>query len=172
MALPLYVLTMAAQNVPGVAVPAAAGSRVPWRQTLLLSGAGTVAGAGAGAHAVNLAAITAALPASAEADPDPERRWVAAATAGLAYLAPAPAAGSLTTLMAKAPPGVIESVAGLACWARWRTARSDGSVCDRDATSAEVNRFSAAEDGKSIDGRRPSSVSAPGSGQDRTDRTA
>lgn len=114
LALPLYVVTMAAQNVPGVAVLAAAGYRVPWRQTLLLTGAGTVAGAGAGAHAVNLAAITAALPASAEAHPDPERRWIAAATAGVAYLALAPAAATLAGLMAQAPPGVIESVAGLA----------------------------------------------------------
>lgn len=112
--LPLYVVTMAAQNVPGVAVLAAAGYRVPWRQTLLLTGAGTVAGAGAGAHAVNLAAITAALPASAEAHPDPERRWIAAATAGVAYLALAPAAATLAGLMTQAPPGVIESVAGLA----------------------------------------------------------
>ena len=114
LALPLYVVTMAAQNVPGVAVLAAAGYRVPWRQTLVLTGAGTVAGAGAGAHAVNLAAITAALPASPEAHPDPERRWIAAATAGVAYLALAPAAATLTGLMAQAPPGVIESVAGLA----------------------------------------------------------
>jgi benzoate membrane transport protein len=114
LALPLYVVTMAAQNVPGVAVLAAAGYRVPWRQTLLLTGAGTVAGAGAGAHAVNLAAITAALPASAEAHPDPDRRWVAAATAGVTYLALAPAAATLTALLVDAPPGVIESVAGLA----------------------------------------------------------
>lgn len=114
LALPLYVVTMAAQNVPGVAVLAAAGYRVPWRQTLLLTGAGTVAGAGAGAHAVNLAAITAALPASGEAHPDPEARWIAAATAGVAYLALAPAAATLTALMAQAPPGVLESVAGLA----------------------------------------------------------
>lgn len=112
--LPLYVVTMAAQNVPGVAVLAAAGYRVPWRPALLLTGAGTVAGAAAGAHAVNLAAITAALPASAEAHPDPDRRWVASATAGVAYLALAPAAATLTALMAQAPPGVIESVAGLA----------------------------------------------------------
>lgn len=114
LALPLYVVTMAAQNVPGVAVLAAAGYRVPWRQSLVLTGAGTVAGAVAGAHAVNLAAITAALPASAEAHPDPERRWIAAATAGVAYLTLAPAAATLTALMAQAPPGVIESVAGLA----------------------------------------------------------
>lgn len=112
--LPLYVVTMAAQNVPGVAVLAAAGYRVPWRPALLLTGAGTAAGAAAGVHAVNLAAITAALPASPEAHPDPDRRWVAAVTAGVAYLAVAPAAATLAGLMAQAPPGVIESVAGLA----------------------------------------------------------
>ncbi len=113
-AIPLYVVTMASQNVPGVAVMSAAGYAVPWRESLLLTGLGTMAGAGAGAHAVNLAAITAALLASAEAHPDPRRRWIASTTAGVTYLLLAPLAATLTALVAGAPPGVIESVAGLA----------------------------------------------------------
>ncbi|TKV61805.1 benzoate/H(+) symporter BenE family transporter [Nakamurella flava] len=113
-AVPLYLVTMAAQNVPGVAVLGAAGYQVPWRESLLLTGFGTVAGAAAGTHAVNLAAITAALPASAQAHPDPAKRWIASAAGGGFYILLAPAVPSLTMLLAAAPPGVLESVAGLA----------------------------------------------------------
>lgn len=112
-ALPLYVVTMASQNVPGVAVLSAAGFQVPWRHAMVLTGAGTVLGAPAGGHALNLAAITAALPASPEAHPDPGRRWLAAQATGLTYLVLAPVATTLGALVAAAPPGVIESVAGL-----------------------------------------------------------
>lgn len=113
-AIPLYVVTMASQNVPGVAIMKAHGYEVPWRQALLTTGVGTVAGAPFGAHALNLAAITAALPASAEAHPDPSKRWIAAATAGWSYLVLAALTPLLTAAVAGAPPGLIEAVAGLA----------------------------------------------------------
>jgi benzoate membrane transport protein len=113
-ALPLWVVTMASQNVPGVAVLAAAGYPVPWRHAMVLTGAGTVLGAPAGAHAINLAAITAALPASPESHPDPARRWVACQANGVACLLLAPLATTMAALVAAAPPGVVESVAGLA----------------------------------------------------------
>ncbi|ALE82063.1 benzoate/H(+) symporter BenE family transporter [Pseudonocardia sp. HH130629-09] len=113
-ALPLWVVTMASQNVPGVAVLGAAGYRVPWRYAMVLTGAGTALGAPAGAHAINLAAITAALPASPEAHPDPARRWIACQANGATCLLLAPLATTLAALVAAAPPGVVESVAGLA----------------------------------------------------------
>ncbi|MFD6134201.1 benzoate/H(+) symporter BenE family transporter [Isoptericola sp. NPDC060257] len=113
-ALPLYVVTMASQNVPGVSVLASFGYAVPWRETLLVTGAGTMVGAFAGGHAVNLAAITAALPASAEAHPDPPRRWVATQSAGWAYLVLAVLSPLVTALVAASPAGVFETVAGLA----------------------------------------------------------
>jgi benzoate membrane transport protein len=113
-ALPLWVVTMASQNVPGVAVLGAAGYRVPWRYAMVLTGAGTALGAPAGAHAINLAAITAALPASPEAHPDPARRWIACQANGVTCLLLAPLATTLAALVAAAPPGVVESVAGLA----------------------------------------------------------
>lgn len=114
LALPLYVVTMASQNVPGVAVLGAAGYTVPWRETMVVTGVTTMAGAPSGGHALNLAAITAALPASPESHPDPARRWIATATAGWAYIAMAAGAASLTALVAVAPAGLVESVAGLA----------------------------------------------------------
>jgi benzoate membrane transport protein len=131
-ALPLYVVTMASQNVPGVAVMTSYGYDVPWRETMTVTGLGTLVSAGGGGHAVNLAAITAALSASPDAHPDPSRRWLAAHTAGWAYLVLAVVSTGLTTLVTAAPIGVIEAVAGLALMSTLgssvaaATARSEG----------------------------------------------
>jgi benzoate membrane transport protein len=114
LAIPLFVVTMAGQNVPGVAVLAAHGYRVPWREAMTVTGFGTAAGALAGGHAINLAAITASIAASPEAHPDPRRRWVASATAGWAYLLLALLSTALTTFVSAAPADVVGVVAGLA----------------------------------------------------------
>lgn len=114
LAVPLYVVTMASQNVPGVAVLATFGFRVPWRESMAVTGLGTVAGALAGGHAVNLAAITAAMVASPEAAPEQDRRWIAAHTAGWAYLVLAAGSTALVGVVAGAPDGLVEVVAGLA----------------------------------------------------------
>lgn len=114
LAIPLFIVTMASQNVPGVAVMSSFGYDVPWRETMTVTGLGTLAGAFAGGHAVNLAAITAALSAGPDAHPDPGRRWVAARTAGWAYLVLAVLSTALASVVASAPPGVVGAVAGLA----------------------------------------------------------
>lgn len=113
-ALPLYVVTMASQNVPGVAVMSSYGYRVPWRESMLVTGVGTVAAAPFGGHAVNLAAITAALAAGPDAGPDRDRRWIAPVAAAATYLVFAGAAGAVTALVVAAPDGVMQSAAGLA----------------------------------------------------------
>jgi benzoate membrane transport protein len=113
-ALPLYVVTMASQNVPGVAVMASFGYTVPWRPAMAVTGVGTVVGAAAGVHAVNLAAISAALAASPDAGPDPSRRWRAAQAAGWTYVVIGAVAAGLAVVVAAAPPGVVETAAGLA----------------------------------------------------------
>ena len=112
LALPLYVVTMAGQNVPGTAVLAAYGYKVPWSETMLTTGAGTIAGAFAGGHAINLAAISASLVAAPAADPDPDTRWTAAAAAGWSFLVLALVSGALTTFVSVAAPDVIGAVAG------------------------------------------------------------
>lgn len=113
-AVPLYVVTMASQNVPGVAVMAGLGYRVPWRDALATTGVGTIAAAPFGGHAVNLAAITAALAAGPDAGPDRARRWPASLGAAATYVLLAAAAGLITGLVAAAPSGIIEAAAGLA----------------------------------------------------------
>jgi benzoate membrane transport protein len=114
LAVPLWVVTMAGQNIPGVAVMASYGYQVPWRETMTVTGLGTAAGALAGGHAINLAAITASMAASPEAHPDPARRWVASYTAGWSYLVLALLSAALTTFVSAAPADVVGAVAGLA----------------------------------------------------------
>lgn len=113
-AVPLYVVTMASQNIPGVAVLSSFGYAVPWRPAMTVTGIGTLVAAPAGGHTVNLAAISAALAAGPMAHPDPDRRWIAAWTAGWSYVVLGVGASAVVTLATIAPAGVMETVAGLA----------------------------------------------------------
>ncbi|BBE21756.1 benzoate transporter [Arthrobacter sp. MN05-02] len=121
-ALPLYVVTMASQNLPGAAVLASFGYRAPWRPALAVTGVGTALVAPFGGHAVNLAALSAALSAGEGAGEDRDRRWIAALTAGLAYLVLAAASGALVVVVGAAPAGLVEAVAGLALISTMATA--------------------------------------------------
>lgn len=111
---PLFIVTMASQNIPGVAVLSSFGYVTPWRAAMTVTGAGTLLAAPFGGHAINLAALSAALSAGEEAGPDRSRRWIAAVTAGISYLVLAALSGVLVTVAAIAPGGLIEAVAGLA----------------------------------------------------------
>lgn len=71
-------------------------------------------GAPFGGHAINLAALSAALAAGEEAGRDPRRRWIAAFSSGWIYLLLAALSAALVTLVAAAPAGLLEAVAGLA----------------------------------------------------------
>ncbi|MFD9357244.1 benzoate/H(+) symporter BenE family transporter [Streptomyces sp. NPDC060031] len=112
-ALPLYVVTMAAQNVPGIAIMSSFGYQVPWRASMTVTGVGSVLAAPFGGHAVNLAAISAALPASPEAHPEPARRWLASQAFAVTYLGLAAGTTALTSFLAVAPADVVGTVAGL-----------------------------------------------------------
>lgn len=113
-ALPLYIVTMASQNIPGSAVLASYGYTVPWRSSMAVTGIGTAVTAPAGVHAVNLAAISAALAAAPAAHPDPKKRWIAAVSAGLTYFVLGLGSAALVTMVGAAPTGIVETVAGLA----------------------------------------------------------
>lgn len=112
--LPLFLVTMAAQNVTGMAVLQGFGYRPDLRPILLSTGAMTALISPFGGHAINLAAITQALAAGPDAGPDPSRRWLAAATAGGGVIVLGLGAGLATALASAAPAGLIDAVAGLA----------------------------------------------------------
>ena len=114
LALPLFVVTMASQNLPGVAVIRASGYEMPLSKIITLTGVASLLLAPFGAFALNLSAITAAICMGREAHADPARRYVAAATCGLIYcvigLFGAAVAGVLTAF----PRELVAAIAGLA----------------------------------------------------------
>jgi benzoate membrane transport protein len=111
---PLFIVTMAGQNVPGVVVLTTYGYETPFRTALVGTSIGSAVGALFGAHAINLAAITAAITVGPEAHPDKTRRWIASVTAGVVYLILGLGAALATALVSAAPAILIEAVAGLA----------------------------------------------------------
>jgi len=114
LALPLFLVTMASQNIPGMAVLAVNGYTPPAGPLFRVTGLFTLLAAPFGGHAVNLAAITAALCAGPDAQSDPARRYWAAVVAGATYIVFGLLAGAATSLIAVSPPVLIEAIAGLA----------------------------------------------------------
>lgn len=121
-ALPLFVVTMASQNVPGVAVMRSFGYTVPWRPSMLVTGIGSALGAPAGGHGINLAAISAALAAGPDAGEDRSRRWIAGVTTGVSYIVLGLASAAFAALVVLAPVAVIPAVAGIALFAAFGSA--------------------------------------------------
>jgi benzoate membrane transport protein len=113
-ALPLYIVTMASQNIPGMAVLNVNGYRPAPGPLFSITGVFSLLAAPFGGHAVNLAAITAALCAGEQGHPDPARRYWAAACAGLVYVLFGLMANAATAFISASPPILIEAVAGLA----------------------------------------------------------
>lgn len=113
-ALPLYVVTMAGQNLPGAGVLKAHGYPAHAPFTLSISGFATMLAAPFGGHACNYAAITAAMCMGEEVHPDRKRRYWAAITAGASYIVIGIFAGLAAGFVALAPTVLIQAVAGLA----------------------------------------------------------
>ncbi|CAO5162170.1 benzoate membrane transport protein [Frankia sp. AiPs1] len=149
LAVPLYIVTMASQNVPGVAVLSSYGYAVPWRESMTVTGVGTVLGAFAGGHAINLAAITAALAASPDAHPDPKRRWIVAHLAAWTFLVLALASMALVTVSTAAPAGVTTAVAGLALVGTLASSLAS-ALADPDDRQAAIVTFVVAASGVTL----------------------
>lgn len=113
-ALPLFIVTMASQNIPGIAVLAVNGYHPPPGRLFVTAGLFSMVGAFFGGHTVNLAAITAAMCAGPDANPDPKKRYWAAIVAGLVYVVFGLLAGVAAAFIGASPPILIEAVAGLA----------------------------------------------------------
>ncbi len=112
--LPLFLVTMASQNLPGVAAQRAAGVSVPISPVITATGLATLALAPFGGFGLNLAAITAAICMGPEAHPEPKRRYVAPVAAGVFYLLTGLGGGAVVGLIAAFPHALVVAVAGLA----------------------------------------------------------
>lgn len=113
-ALPLFIVTMASQNVPGVAVIRASGYAIPVSPVIGWTGIANLVLAPFGAFALNLAAITAAICMGREAHEDPARRYVAAIAAGVFYLLVGLFGATVASLFAAFPRELIVAIAGIA----------------------------------------------------------
>lgn len=113
-ALPLALLCLTGQQVPGVAVLRASGYAAHNNQLIAGTGLASLLLAPFGAHGINLAAITAAICTGEEAHPLPEKRWVAGVACGAFYLLLGSFAGAITHAFAQLPPALVSTVAGLA----------------------------------------------------------
>lgn len=142
--LPLFLVTMASQNLPGLAVMQANGYRLDVGPVFVSTGLASGATAFFGGHSLNLAAITAALCAGPEAHPDPARRWVASVANGVACMVLALAAGFATAFIAVSPPLLIQAVAGLALLGSLGGALTSALGEERDRLPALVTFVTAA----------------------------
>jgi benzoate membrane transport protein len=114
LALPLFVVTMASQNLPGVAAIRAAGYDMPISKIITLTGVATLLLAPFGAFALNLSAITAAICMGREAHPDPGKRYMAAASCGLIYCVIGLFGAAVTGVLSAFPRELVVAIAGLA----------------------------------------------------------
>ena len=114
LAIPLFVVTMASQNLPGVAVIRASGYDLPVSRLLTLTGLATLVLAPFGAFALNFSAITAAMCMGPEAHADRSRRYAAAVSCGALYVAIGLFGAVITGLLTAFPNELVVAIAGLA----------------------------------------------------------
>ncbi|SSW71852.1 benzoate/H(+) symporter BenE family transporter [Achromobacter agilis] len=112
--IPLFVVAMASQNLPGLAILQAAGYRPPASRLVAATGLLGLLAAPFGAHSVTMGAISAAICTGPEAHPDSTKRYIAAATYGLGYVALSVVAGAVAVFFQALPPALLAALAGLA----------------------------------------------------------
>ena len=112
--IPLFIVTMASQNVPGVAVLRANGYQTPVSPLISWTGLTGVLLAPFGGFQFNLAAITAAICMSPEADRNPERRYLAAVWAGIFYLITGLLGATVASVFTALPKELVAAIAGIA----------------------------------------------------------
>ncbi len=153
-ALPLFIVTMASQNITGLAVLSTFNYHPNPKQGLLATGAVSALTAPLGAATVNYSAITAAMCAGPEAHPDPARRYVSAVVAGVCYAALAGFAALATSFVVGSSPLLIEAVAGLALIGSFAAATSAALQAEDDRIPAMAT-FLVTASGLSIFGIGP-----------------
>lgn len=137
-AIPLFVVTMASQNVPGVAVQRASGFQPPISPSIGWIGASNVALAPFGAYALNLAAITAAICMGREAHEDPHRRYIASVAAGTFYIVVGLFGATVASVFAAFPRELVMAIAGIALFGTIGSALTTAMRDDRPREAALI----------------------------------
>ena len=151
LALPLYLVTLASQNLPGLVVLRAAGYAPPAGKLIFWGGLTSTLLAPFGAHGVNLAAITAAICTGPEAHPDHDRRWTVGVLYGLIYMGVALFAAPLAGLFIAMPTGALAVITGLALIAPL-TGSLAGMMSVAEDREAAVLTFAATASGVALFG--------------------
>jgi benzoate membrane transport protein len=112
--IPLFIVTMSSQNLPGIATLRANGYQTPASPLIAWTGFAGLLLAPFGGFSFNLAAITAAICMSPEADPNPERRYLAAVWAGVFYLITGLLGATVVSLFLALPKEIVAAIAGIA----------------------------------------------------------
>lgn len=112
--IPLFIVTMASQNIPGIAVMRANGYQTPASPLIGWTGLIGLLLGPFGGYQFNLAAITAAICMNPEADRNPERRYLAAVAAGIFYLITGLLGATVASLFTALPKELVMAIAGIA----------------------------------------------------------
>jgi benzoate membrane transport protein len=112
--IPLFVVAMTSQNMPGIAVLRADGYQVPASPLITVTGIASLLLAPFGSHGLNLAAISAAICTGPHAHEDPTKRYTAAVWCGLFYGIAGVFGATLAALFAALPKELVLSIAALA----------------------------------------------------------
>ena len=112
--IPLFVVTMVSQNIPGIAVLRTAGYRAPISSIISWTGITTLLIAPFGGFAINLAAITAAICTGPEAHADADKRYIAGLSTGVCYLLLGVFSSVIASLFTAFPSEFVLALAGLA----------------------------------------------------------
>ncbi|WOH37173.1 benzoate/H(+) symporter BenE family transporter [Thalassotalea fonticola] len=138
--IPLFIVTMAAQNLPGIAVLKAHHYKTPVSSILSVTGLVNILTAPFGGYAINLAAITAAMCMTTEVDKDPCKRYLSAVFAGGFYILMALSAGYLMGVFSALPSALIYSLAGIALFTTI-THSIEQSLSDKKVSEAAIITF-------------------------------
>jgi benzoate membrane transport protein len=133
---PLYLVTMASQNLPGFAVLRSAGYNPPTQAPLAVTGAASILTAFLGAHTSNLAAISAALCAGPDAHPDPAQRWKAGLFYALFWSIMALFGASLVGFFGALPPALLMTIAGTALMGATASAMGSALAVEKERLAA------------------------------------
>lgn len=136
--IPLCIVTLTGQYVPGIAVLRTAGYQTPANPLVTLTGLGSILLAPFGSHGLNLAAITAAICTGREAHEDPSKRYVAGIACGAFYILIGSFGATLAALFFALPKELVATIAGLALFGAIMNGLSAAMADEKQRESALI----------------------------------